>query len=138
MSDLWNDSNFWRILINVIGGISILVAVFLIFIGIKKVIHFISSNNVRVLKDIYAKVYELPSSVLSNQVQFGFELAIKTHLTFSVNDDEDKVLVELYNGELEKGVHVFKFDSKKLDNGNYFLQFKSEIQNINRKITIRN
>ena len=138
VSDIWNDSNLWRILINVIGGISILVAVFLIYIAIKKVVHLISSRKIRVLKDIYAKVYELPSNVLSNQVQFGFELAIKTHLSFSIIDSEDKVLVELYNGELEKGVHVFKFDSQKLANGNYFLQFRSEIQNINRKITVRN
>ena len=138
MTDLWNDSDFWRIIINVIGGISILVAIFLIYITIKKVAHLISSNKVRVLKDIYANVFELPTNVLSNQVQFGFELSIKTQLIFSVNDFEDKVLIELHNGELEKGVHVFKFDSHKLDNGNYFLHFKSEIQNINRKIEIRN
>lgn len=138
MTDLWNDSNFWRILINVIGGISILVAIFLVYVAIKKVIHLISSNKVKVLKDIYANIYELPSTVLSNEVQFGFELAVKTNLLFSVNDVEDKVLIEMHNGELNKGVHVFKFDSHQLDNGNYFLHFKSDVQNINRKIRIRN
>ena len=138
MNDLWNDSNFWRILINVIGGISILVAIFLIYITIKKVAHLIASNKVRVLKDVYANVYELPSNVLSNEVQFGFELSIKTQLMFSINNDEDEVLIELQNGELDKGVHVFRFDSLQLPNGNYFLNFKSEIQNINRKVKIRN
>ena len=136
--DLWNDNNVWRILINIVGTISILVAIFLIYISVRKVIQLISGNKVRVLKNIYAKVYELPSNSLKNEVQFGFELPIKTDLVFSVNDQNDQLLIELFKGELDKGVHVYRFDSTKLENGNYFLNYKSTIQNINRKVEIRN
>lgn len=138
MLDLWNDNNFWRILINIVATISILLAIFLIYISIKKVIHLLSGNKVRVLKNIYAKVYELPTNTLQKEVQFGFELPVKTDVVFSVNDQKDKILVELIKGELDKGVHVYRFDSTSLENGNYFLNFKSTIQNINRKIEIKN
>ena len=86
MNDLYNDSNFWRIFINVVGGVSILVALFLIYIAIKKIRHLIKGNRVKVLKDIYVTIYELPSNELKNKVQFGFELPIKTQLTFSIID----------------------------------------------------
>ena len=138
MNDLYNDSNFWRIFINVVGGVSILVALFLIYISIKKIRHLIKGNRVKVLKDIYVTIYELPSNELKNKVQFGFELPIKTQLTFSIIDKSDKVLYEIHSGELNKGPHVFLFDSTQLENGNYFLNYSSTIQTINRKIIINN
>lgn len=138
MNDLYNDSNFWRIFINVVGGVSILVALFLIYIAIKKIRHLIKGNRVKVLKDIYVTIYELPSNELKNKVQFGFELPITTQLTFSIIDKSDKVLHEIHSGELNKGPHVFLFDSTQLENGNYFLNYSSTIQTINRKIIINN
>ena len=83
-------------------------------------------------------IYELPSNELKNKVQFGFELPIKTQLTFSIIDKSDKVLHEIHSGELNKGPHVFLFDSTQLENGNYFLNYSSTIQTINRKIIINN
>lgn len=138
MLDLWNDNNFMRILLNVVGAVSILVAIYLIYISIKKVFYLLSGNKVRVLKKIYATVYELPNNRLTKEVQFGFELSVKTDLIFSVNDENDNILTELAKGELEKGVHVYRFDTTTLENGNYYLNFKSSIQNINRKIEINN
>ena len=95
--------------------------------------YLLSGNKVRVLKKL-CNCIRTSQQPIDKRSTIWFELSVKTDLVFSVNDENDNILTELAKGELEKGVHVYRFDTTTLENGNYYLNFKSSIQNINEKL----
>ena len=50
----------------------------------------------------------------------------------------EKQLEKIYNGNIEKGEKIFKIDSLKFKNGEYFISIKTNHQNILRKILVDN
>ena len=138
MLELWNTSDSWRIAINVLGGISIVVALYLLYISYKMVANYFIGKKTRELKNIYAKLYELPGVFIRGEIQLGFEIPENIHVKFSVLDRDEKEVLIIHEGDLKAGSHVYLFNSKDMINGDYFLNFVSEYQSINKKMIIQN
>ncbi len=138
MFELWNSSDFWRILINVLGGLSIIVAIYLLYISYKIFMKLLLGRKAKELKNIYAKIYELPIGFLKDDIQLGFEIPEEIHVKFTVLDNQEKEVFTLHDGKLDAGRHVFVFKTRNIENGQYFLNFISEYQCINKKMIIQN
>ena len=50
MLELWNTSDAWRITINIVGAISIVVALYLIYISYKMITNYFIGNKNKELK----------------------------------------------------------------------------------------
>jgi hypothetical protein len=135
MKELWSSSVFWRVLINSIGVVSVILGFWLLF----KLIKFIYS--LRKNKNLNAKNYidllPIPSEFKGN-VQIGIILNNKQNIDFNILDNKEKQLENIYNGDIEKGEKIFKIDSLKFQNGEYFISIKTDHQKILRKILVDN
>lgn len=138
MLELWNGSEFWRILINILGVVSIIVALLLLYISFKIILKYYGGKKIKESKKKYAKLYELPGIVLKDDVQLGFDLPELLNVKLSISDLNDKELKIIFQGEKDAGEHVFIFNSRTIENGEYFLNFKSKNQIINKKMIIQN
>ena len=138
MLELWNTSDAWRITINIVGAISIVVALYLIYISYKMITNYFIGKKTKELKNVYAKIYELPSIFIKDEIQLGFEIPKDIHVKFTILDENEKEVLAFHNGDLEAGEHVFLFKSNNVDNGKYFLNFVSEYQSINKMMIIQN
>jgi hypothetical protein len=138
MLELWNTSDAWRITINIVGAISIVVALYLIYISYKMITNYFIGKKTKELKNVYAKIYELPSIFIKDEIQLGFEIPKDIHVKFTILDENEKEVLAFHNGDLKAGEHVFLFKSNNVDNGKYFLNFVSEYQSINKMMIIRN
>ena len=135
MKELWSSSVFWRVLINSIGVVSVILGFWLLF----KLIKFFYS--LRKNKNLNAKHYidllPIPSEFKGN-VQIGVTLNNKQNIDFNILDNKEKQLENVYNGDIEKGEKIFKIDSLKFQNGEYFISIKTDHQKILRKILVDN
>ena len=98
MLELWNTSDSWRIAINILGGISIVVALYLFYISYKMITNYFIRKKNKELKNIYAKLYELPSIFIKDEIQLGFEIPEDIHVKFTIlNEMEKGEDLPLYN-----------------------------------------
>ena len=77
-------------------------------------------------------------SEFKGDVQIGITLNNKQKIDFNILDNKEKQLEKIYNGNIEKGEKIFKVDSLKFKNGEYFISIKTNHQNILRKILVDN
>ena len=138
MLELWNTSDFWRIVINVLGAISIVVALYLIYISYKMLTNYFIGKKSKELKNKYAKIYDLPSIVIKDEIQLGFDIPEDIYVKFTVLDEKEKEVYIIHDGTLTAGGHVFLFKTNNMDNGKYFLNYFSECQRVNKMMIIRN
>ena len=87
MLELWNTSDAWRITINIVGAISIVVALYLIYISYKMITNYFIGKKTKELKNVYAKIYELPSIFIKDEIQLGFEIPKDIHVKFTILDE---------------------------------------------------
>ena len=135
MKELWLSDTFWRFLINSIGALSIFFGSWLLY----RLINFIynSTRNKTLNDKNYINLMSLPDT-FKDQVQIGLVLKNTHKIDFNILDLNEKILLNIYNGELPIGGKIFIIDSFKLKNGEYYLSIKTIHQNIFRKIIVNN
>lgn len=101
------------------------------------VLHYVRRN-----KKLKEKDFVVFEPIESEFVSGKFDLLIETFLVKQVrlsittfDGEEIEVLVEQ---EFEEGIHRVPFDSSKYPNETYFLRLKTDNQNMNRRIKIKN
>ena len=135
MKELWLSDTFWRFLINSIGALSIFFGSWLLYRLIKFIYN--STRNKTLNDENYINLMSLPDT-FKNQVQIGLILKNTHKIDFNILDLNEKVLLNIYNGELPIGDKIFIIDSLKLKNGEYYFSIKTIHQNIFRKIIVSN
>lgn len=138
LKELWYSGVWGRILANAIVGLSAFVALYLIYIGYRKLIAAYGRGKKKKVTVQYADVFELRPPFAKGTVQFGFEIKEDTEVTFNILDRNDKVVETLFTGTLKSGIHPFLFDSTKYKNNIYYYQYLSEVQKISKKFIIDN
>jgi hypothetical protein len=136
--ELWNSGEWGRILANVLIGMSILVALYLLLIAYRKLIIRFGRGKQKKITLKYADVFELRPPYARGTVQFGFELQEPIDVEFSITDMDDKVITTLCQSTMPKGIHPMLFDSTKYPNGLYYYKFQSPIQTVSKKFIIEN
>ena len=135
MISLWEESQFWRILINCIGAISIVIGVWLIVKILRSFI--LGKNQKKNLQKQYVDLKQLPS-VFKDIVQIAFEVNNPQEVKISILDQSENLITLVYDELSDHGLHVENFDSKKMKDGNYHLELITPNQRILRKIVIKN
>lgn len=138
LTEIWNSGIWGRVLMNSLGAISVLVALYLLLIAYRKLVIFYGRGKKKRITAIYADIFELKPPYAKGTVQFGFELKEATKVKFSIVDTNDNEIHVLCNDELEKGVHPFLFDSTNYLNGLYYYQYRSDLQRVAKKFIIEN
>ncbi len=138
LKELWYSGTWGRILANVIVGISVFVALYLLYIGYRKLIAAYGRGKRKKVTVKYADVFELRPPFAKGTVQFGFELKEDTYVEFNILDRNDNIVENLHTGILKSGIHPFLFDSTKYNNNIYYYNYKSDVQNISKKFIIDN
>ena len=135
MIDLWNSSDTWRLIINLIGTISIIVGVWVIFKLFKQ--FFLRKQKIKLESQDFVKLMNLPP-IMNGTRQIGCILSTPQKVEVSVLDEFEKSVFPIHNGNLDVGEHIFKVDFNQMKNGHYYLSISTEKQNILRKITVKN
>ena len=126
MIELWESSVSSRIIINIIGTVTIVIGVWILIRVFNKV-----------LSIPFVKIMSLPP-VIKGYRQIGCVLKETQELNIAVLDVNEKSIFSIFNGNLDEGEHIFKVDFNKINNGNYYLSVTTDKQNILRKITVKN
>jgi hypothetical protein len=135
MIELWESSVSFRIIINVIGSISILIGVWILIRVFKRV--FFKSKSDKVLATPSLKIMSLPP-VIKGYRQIGCVLKETQVVNIAILDVNEKNVFSIFNGKLDEGEQIFKVDFNEIKNGNYYLSVSTDKQQILRKITIKN
>lgn len=138
LDELWFSGTWGRILANTIVGISVVVALYLLFIAYRKLLAAYGRGRKKKVTVKYANVFELKPPFAKGTVQFGFELEEPTHVEFNILDRNDQLIVQLFKGELGAGIHPLLFDSTKYSNNIYYYQYVSDVQKVSKKFIIDN
>ena len=136
MKELWSSSVFWRVLINSIGVVSVILGFWLLF-KLIKFIYSLRKNKKNLNAKNYIDLLPIPSE-FKGDVQIGITLNNEQNIDFNILDNKEKHLEKIYNGNIEKGREDFKINSLKFKNGEYFISIKTDHQNILRKILVDN
>ena len=135
MFSLWEESQLWRLLINVIGAISIILGVWLLNKLIKGFIA--GKNQKRALNKEYITVKQIPY-IFSGIVQIAFEVFVPQSIEINILDQNEKVKLPVFNKEFGAGLHVENINVSDLKNEKLNLEIKTDIQRILRNIEIKN
>jgi len=136
--EVFFDSTFGRIIVYTLSASSILVAIYLLYLSVKMFKNYFSSNQNTNLNNAFVVLFEFKELVNKGKIQIGFSASESMTVLVYLLDDNAEIKEKLYNKEAKKGDNVFLFDSANVKNGNYYLNVKTETQNINRKIIIDN
>lgn len=135
MLSLWEESQFWRLFINAIGAISIILGIWLIYKLIKSFV--VGKNQKRALNKEYVTVKQIPY-IFSGLVQIAFEVFIPQIIEINILDENEKVKLPVFNKEFGAGLHVENIDVSDLKNEKLNLEIKTDKQRILRSIEIKN
>ena len=135
MIELWESSVSFRVFINIMGVISILVGIWIIARVFKRV--FFKTKNDKALAEPFLKIMSLPP-VIKGYRQIGCILKENQEVNIAILDVNEKNIFSIFNGILEKGEQIFKVDFNEINNGNYYLSVSTNNQQILRKITVKN
>lgn len=138
LRELWFSGTWGRILANVIVGLSIAVALYLLYIAYRKLIAAYGRGKKKKVTVKYATVFELKPPFAKGKVQFGFELEEPTEVEFNILDRNDQIVAQLHKGRLDVGIHPLLFDSTAYPNNIYYYQFVSDVQKVSKKFIIDN
>ena len=138
MEELWGESATGRIIVNIIWGVSIVVALYLLYIAYKKLMILISTGKIKKVTVSYANLLDVNPPYAKGEIQFGFELPDEMEIDFRLVDKNDKVLFDLKKGKFPKGVYPVMFDTKQLVDGEYYYQIISDVQKTTKKFFIVN
>ena len=135
MLSLWEESQFWRLIINVIGAISIILGVWLLNKLIKGFIA--GKNQKRALNKEYITVKQIPY-IFSGLVQIAFGVYIPQTIEINILDQDEKIKLPVFNKEFGSGLHVENINVSDLKNEKLNLEIKTDKQRILRTIEIKN
>ncbi len=138
LRDLWYSGTWGRIFANLIVGVSVVVALYLLYVAYRKLIVIYGRGKRKKITVKYADVFELKPPFAKGTVQFGFELKETTKVAFHILDRDYKIVTTLTDGTLEEGIHPVLFDTTSFPNNIYYYQYVSEVQNITKKFIIDN
>lgn len=138
MKDLWGSGPIGRIVVNFIYGISILIAIYLLYIAYKKILLLIKGPEKIKTTVSYASVYDLANPYATGMIQFGIEIPEKMNVLFQIVNRDDEVLAVLHEGELEAKSHPIHFDTTTLPDGEYYYQLIGPHQKNTKKFFIVN
>ena len=128
-----------RVLINVVAGLSILAAIYLLLIGYRYLLNIISTGKVKANNTQFAELYTLINNqTAKGQIQFYFIFKTAANVKFSIVDKDENELNVLIDEEREPGDYPVEFDTKTLPDGIYFYQLKTEIQKITKVFKVKN
>ena len=88
MLSLWEESQFWRLFINAIGAISIILGIWLIYKLTKSFV--VGKNQKRALNKEYITVKQIPY-IFSGLVQIAFEVFVPQSIEINILDQNEKV-----------------------------------------------
>jgi hypothetical protein len=128
-----------RILINVIAGLSIITAFYLLLIGYRYILNVIGTGKIRPSKVKYAELYTLLNNrSAQGEIQFLFILRSSTKVRFAIVDKDDSEVKLLIDEQREPGNYPVSFDTTTVPNGVYFYQLKTDLQKITKVFKINN
>lgn len=135
MHSLWEDSTFWRVIINCLGAFSIIIGIWVIFRILKSILLNKKAQKIRDAKFINIK--NLPS-VFSSNSQICLVVNHEQNIQLSLLDENEKMVLSLYDDIIEKGDKIFHLNTTEHNNGTYYIAIKTPYQQILRKIKIEN
>lgn len=128
-----------RILVNVIAGLSVLTALYLLLIGYRYLLRVYSTGKVKGTKTQFAELHTLVNNrSASGEIQFLFILKETAKVKFAIVDGNDKELRILLDEEKNPGNYPVYFDTTTIPNGIYFYQLKTDLQKISKVFKIDN
>lgn len=119
-----------------IGILSVSLAVLILIIAYRKLLAYLGKGSLP--KEDYCVLYSLEENPSAGEVEFYFTADKVTEVTIQLLDSEYQFVKEVSSKECTVGGNIIRFDSKELENGNYFYALITENQKTMKKMAIVN
>lgn len=123
----------WKITIGVMG---VTLALLVLFIAYRKLLAYLGKG--RLTTEKYCELHRLEKDPASGEIEFYFTCEEPKFINLEILDANYQLAQELVAKDFESGAHIVYFDSKKLPNGEYHYQLRTENQKTTKKMQIEN
>lgn len=107
-----------------------------LYIGYRWLLRRLSKGAVK--HEEYCKLESIDVNPASGEIHFYFTSKEVKTFTFSILDAQMNDLELIKSGECSVGGNIIRFDSSKLQNGDYFYCLKTDNQKTVKKMTVLN
>ncbi|MDX2361129.1 MAG: hypothetical protein QNK23_10000 [Crocinitomicaceae bacterium] len=105
-------------------------------IGYKQLMKKLSRSDFE--PEDFCELYNLEEDPVSDELPFYFTASKVKEYTLSILDSNMDLVREIVTQECKEGGNIVRFDSKQLQNGNYFYCLKTDNQKVMKKMTVKN
>jgi len=128
-----------RILINVLAGLSILTALYLLLIGYRYLLKVLSTGKFSHTNSKFAELHTLVNNRAAHgEIEFLFMLTEACNVKFSIVDKDENDIEVLVEEEKIPGNYPISFNTTSIPDGIYFYQLKTDLQKISKVFKIDN
>tara|TARA_B100000508_G_scaffold118450_1_gene98647 strand:+ start:162735 stop:163100 length:366 start_codon:yes stop_codon:yes gene_type:complete len=86
----------------------------------------------------YLTLHPVEPNPANGELQFFFEQNTPKNVRISIYDINGNNEVEIANAEFKKGGNIFTVDTTKFENGEYFIELKTDFQKTSKRFEIKN
>jgi hypothetical protein len=86
----------------------------------------------------YCVLYSLEKDPAHGELEFYFTTEIPRQVIFEILSEDASLLETIADAEFGTGGHILRYDSRKLANGTYFYQLRTDNQKTMKKFAVSN
>lgn len=119
-----------------IGFMLATITLLLLVIAYRKLLAYLRKGNIDATK--YCVLYRIEKNPANGELEFYFSNEETKQISFELLNNQFEVIETLASKDFEKGSHILRYDSKKLSNGTYYYQLRTNNQKTYKKLEILN
>jgi len=120
----------------ILGASCVSLAVLVFIIAYRKLLKYLGRGTPN--KEEYCVLHELEIHPAKGEVEFYFTSDSKRKVTLELLNDDLSFFYTIQEKDIIEGGTIVRFDTKKIPNGTYFYQLRTDNQKTMKRFTIEN
>ena len=112
------------------------ITIIIVYILYKKLLAYLNKDVPE--KALYCELNSLEKDPASGELEFYFTSEATRNIVFEILDENHAPLEIVTEKEYAPGQHIVRYDSRKLPNGAYFYQLRTDNQQTMKKMVVLN
>lgn len=121
----------------IIGALCVSLAILLLVIGYRKLLAYLGKNGGPAKED-YCVLYSLEENPVVGEVSFYFTAHESKEVAIHILNEEYNLVKEVSKKMCTEGGNIIRFESKDIENGNYYYGLITDNQKTIKKMRISN
>ena len=119
-----------------VGVLFVSLAILVLIIAYRKLLTYLGKGNP--VKEDYCVLYGLEVAEATGEVEFYFTTESPRNVCLELLNGDMTFNRVIREGDFGKGGHIVRFETKEIENGNYFYCLKTDNQKTMKKMKVNN